>query len=365
MNVLGGVATRTAARVVTIEPRHDGRWEQFVTAHPQALVYHLPAWLRVLRRAFSYPDTILAVEGEDGRLRGVLPLLHKRGVHRGRVLSSLPHTPVAGPIALDSDAAALLMRAAVAQAQQASSRLQLKLDGEPVGMAADLRCVPWRWAYVRDLPSDPEALRFGSARNHARIKWAAGKAARAGVRLRDADSEADLRGWYGLYLDTMRERVVPPLPYRFFRAMWHELHPPGYLRLVLAERQAHGAGRLLAGSVFLGFGETLFYAFNGRRRSGLALRPNDAIHWHVMRQACAAGFRRYDFGEVADENEGLAEFKAKWGTTPRQLYRLYYPAPHDIDAGSGRRIPGPVQTVWRRLPLRATEVLGHALYRWL
>jgi len=116
--------------------------------------------------------------------------------------------------------------------------------------------------------------------------------------------------------------------------------------------------------VLLTFGDTVSYAFNGRRGDALALRPNDAIQWRAIHDACVEGFRRYDFGEVPAGNQGLAGFKSKWTNESDRLYRYYYPGcepkKRDIEAN------GPVwevaKSVWRRLPLRATALLGDQLY---
>src|SRR5262249_49914574 len=146
------------------------------------------------------------------------------------------------------------------------------------------------------------------------------KAARLGVRVRPAETERELRGWYELYLDTMRWFVVPPRPYRFFELAWEHLRPQGLLRLLFAGRTEGGTATLGGGSLFLMFGQTVFYAFNGRRREELALRPNDALQWQAIHDACTAGFRRYDLGEVTHDRRGLADFKGKWGAEPRHLY---------------------------------------------
>ena len=36
-------------RVVEVDPQTDPRWEAFVAAHPDGLVYHHPAWLQALQ----------------------------------------------------------------------------------------------------------------------------------------------------------------------------------------------------------------------------------------------------------------------------------------------------------------------------
>lgn len=215
--------------------------------------------------------------------------------------------------------------------------------------------------FVLALPDDPGQLRFGNSRNHGRIKWAVGKAAKEGVTLREAESEADLRNWHRLYLATMRAHAMPPRPFRFFEAMWRQLAPLGMFRLLLAEREGH----ILAGSIFLASGSTVFYAFNGRRPEALGLRPNDLIQWHAIHDAAKAGYRRYDFGEVEDDQRGLAEFKGKWGAAPEQLFRHLDPPTTD-SANQQRTLHGVRrwgESAWRRVPLGVTAYVGDLVYR--
>jgi len=356
-------------RVVEVDPYTDARWEAFVAAHPDGLIYHHPAWLQVIEQAYGHQPLCLACEDADGRLRGVLPLFHTRGLLTGRRLSSLPHTPVAGPLAQDDQALAALLCAAVERVRGKAASLQLKVLRPGFDAMVDgLRCVPWEPTYVLELPEQLNQLRFGDSRNHARIKWAVNKAAKMGVVVRPAETDGELRTWYGLYLDTMRWHAVPPRPYRFFKLVWERLRPQGLMRLLLAEQHEGGRSKLLAGSIFLMWHPTVFYAFNGRRREDLSLRPNDVIQWQAIQDACREGFRYYDLGEVEEHQQSLAEFKTKWSAEPRRLYRYYYPAAYEIQTGTlksngyGRRL---ANAAWRRFPLKATARLGDWIYRYL
>jgi hypothetical protein len=353
-------------RTFDLEPE-DPRWEEFAESHPQALPYHHPSWFRVLQEAFGYHNATLGCADGTGRLCGILPLLEKKSILAGFHLSSLPHTPVAGPLALDADSLRVLLSAAAARVDQGPARwLQLKVTGSSLDALADgFSRMEWSDTYVLDLPDDPENLRFGNSRNHSRICWAVRKASRLGVTVRPASSLADVRRWYRLYLETMRTHVTPPRPLRFFELMWELMAPLDRLRLLLAERQAGGQTQLLAGALFFMHGQTVVYAFNGRDRSQLQFRPNDAIHWTAINDACVAGFRRYDFGEVAKDDEGLAIFKEKWGAKPVKLYRYHYPHQREIERGilaSGflRRTQ---QWAWRLLPLSVTAGMGRWIYR--
>jgi hypothetical protein len=358
-------------RLRGIDPSRDPRWDAYVGAHPDGVIYHGAGWLRALQREYGRTPVALALEGGDGSLHGVLALMATSGLPfgrggdlAGRRLASLPRTPVAGPLADDRDGLALLVRGA-RERLAPGSRLQLKL-AEPRldGVDAELQGLPWRASYSRDLPAPGEELRFGAGRNHARIRWAVTSAERDGVTVRRAEQLADVRAWYRLYLATMREHLVPARPWALFAALWDELHPRGEMRLLLAER----GGELLAGSVLLMSSSTVFYAFNGSRRSALALRPNDVLQWHALHDAAAEGFARYDLGEVAEGNEGLANFKRKWGAQPTRLHRYSFPpaTPAAVDdAGGGERAQALARRAWRHVPIGVTALAGRLVYRYL
>jgi len=371
-------------RVIEVSAQ-DPRWDGFVLTGPDATVFHHSGWLTALAREYGQPPLRLACEEPDGTLSGILPLMATRGLplgvggaSTGRRLSSLPRTPVAGPLACPAGSPADheavlrdLVEAAMARAGPAGMRLQLKQAGRTLdGVVPGLRGAPWRTTYVKPLPADPGQLRFGKSRNHARITWSVRKAQREGLRVRDAASEGDLRDWYRLYLDVNRWRALPSRPYRLFQAAWESLRPGGYLRLLLVHQRRSGRERLLAGSMLLMLGETVFYAFNGRLRDALPLRPNDLLQWQAMRDAAADGYRWYDFGEVSDGNEGLAGFKSKWDTQARTLIRYHSPPLEHPQAGyaepGGQAWPrAAVMAAWRRVPLPVTALAGDLVYRFL
>ncbi|HEX2231971.1 MAG TPA: GNAT family N-acetyltransferase [Thermoleophilaceae bacterium] len=364
--------------VIAVDPQRDRRWETFLGTRPEALVYQHPAWLRVLERTYGYEPVALAAERESGELGGVLPLVRKRGLLTGRQLSSLPHTPIAGPLAADSGTAAALVRAAVRIAGAApGTRLQLKTTiGDLEALGEELTGVIWADAHILELPEEEGEVRFGNSRNHSRIKWAVTKAKRAGVQVRRAGSLEDLRAWYRLYVRSLRPHLLPPHPYRFFQTAWEELRPRGLMRLLLAEQSSgrREPPRLLAGALLLTFGTTVFYAFSGLLREAGSLRPNDLLQWQAIHDARDEGFRRYDLGGGLQSDAGLTAFKKKWGGHEEPRYRYYHPPEHErrgplsrpelYREGEGRLGRLGKQT-WRRLPDTARIALGQGFYRYL
>ena len=372
------IETSVDLRIVEVNPWDDPRWEAFVVAHPDGTIYHHPVWLKVLQREYRQRSLFLACEDTDGNLLGVLPLLYTRGLPMsgssplaGPRLSSLPRTPQAGPLSLDGAVTAMLLREAVQRAKaEPRFRLQIKMHGGAPGDGiAGIVKRPWRVSYVVRLPgSVGENYIVPNRQDRSRIKRAVNKGINNGVHTRIADSCADLRVWYGLYLETMRRNCVAARSYRFFLALWELMQPKGMMRLLLAEHDTGSGPRIIAGYVIFTFGHTVTYAFGASRTCDLALRPNDMILWQTIQQASVEGYRFVDLGEVPEGDLDLARFKCKWGAEPVRLYRYYYPGFPDTktsDRTTGRVPMALAKLIWRHMPVTMTAGLADRIYGYL
>lgn len=364
-------------RVIECEPLTDPRWLSFVLQHPERTIYHHPAWIRVLEDEFAQAGEHLACQTSDGQLVAVLPMLRTKGMpfnfggHYGsRRLASLPRTPIAGPLSNHEAFTAMLLREAIARTSRSPGvQLQIKTStGGFESLTDGIVCRPWRHSYILDLRNQPkDGFRIPDGKQRAKIKWSIQKSARLGVTVRVAEDISDLRKWYGLYLQTMRRSVVPPRPLRFFMGLWHVLRPLGVMELLVAEQVLDGKPRILAGSIYFGFGDTVSYAFNGMDRNFGSSRANDAITWHAINEACQRSFQFFDFGEVPDGHADLAKFKNKWGAEPKRLYRYYSMSVSDAvtvqkDPGYWSRF---LRSLWTRIPVTTTAWLGEKIYQYL
>lgn len=398
-------------RVVEVDFRNDRRWLDYLVSHRDALVYHHPGWLTALEAEYGRKCVALACEDENGRFQGILPLLPTRGFPlrwgRNQVrrrLSSLPRTPLAGPVASHEAALAELLRAAIERVK-ADPGLQLELKTMTPGLeelVPELQCIHWRGTFVRGLPVNDEPagaligdqsrtprpsakLSFGSSRQNHQVKWAVNKAKKQGVFMRPASDKSELERWYQAYLVLMRRHLVPPRPLRFFQRLWDELQPLGLMELVSADLvdpdvyedetdatrpPANVApGTMVSGSIQVQFGHTVFWAFTGSTEDNSRLHVNDLTLWHCMHEACRRGYRWFDLGEVAESHPELVQFKSKWGTLLKPQYRYYYP-PLPLSEDEERNAPESwlsrmAASVWRKLPLPVIALLGDWILSYL
>jgi len=366
----GFPAAEGSLSVVPIDPVADPRWDALVREHPEAGPYHLGAWAEILRTAYRDEPAYLALQSPDGELVGGLPLMHTRGLVTRRRMRSLPVVPPAGPLAPHEDGARALIEAACRLADGSGARVWT-LHARTAGyeeLVADLRPVPKHPTWILELPADVDELRAGWKKTSNNLWRSLRKADKAGVTVREATSELDLRAFYALYLRTMRRRSTLPRPYRQLREDRRLLGPSGAFRLFVAEHE----GDIVAAGVYHALGDAVDLLYNGSDDSRLDTRPNHALYWHVIEWAAEAGYTHMDFGH-AKPGSSLARFKAQWSAREVPEYRYDYvpgspggaPTPGPGRALEGRGRQGLMERTWQRLPLPLTRLAAGVAYRYL
>ncbi len=359
--------------VKVLESFKETEWDNFVSSHPDGKIYHTLHWIKALQKESRTRSINLICLDEEDKIQGIFPLLYTRGFPLGlgglpasKRLSSLPRTPLAGPLAYEEDIYNTLIDKAIELVEQDKTvKLQIKMPEEKLTYIRDgFTAVPWRETYVYEIPPAGEEIRFGNSRNHSAIKRAVNKAERSGLTILTISSVEELKQWYSMYLETMAFHMTPARSFNFFRDLWEKLTPQNLMRVdlaVLNEKEA------LAGSVFFSFNDTVTYGFNGSRRDLFDFRPNDLLHWNAIYTAQKEGYKYYDMGEVQSEQEGLAAYKSKWCNLKSMIYHYYYPLEQGntktlIDITPSGKLK---ETIWKKIPLPLTEVLGKIIYKYL
>jgi hypothetical protein len=352
------------------------KWESYVERHPEAHIFDHPLWFKALESEYNRKGCVLASLDKYENINGVLPLLPTIGLPlklgdlvTTRRYSSLPRSPLGGLIADNEDVKKALLDEAIRRVDSRDKTfLQLKSYSPDINdKNSQIQKVPWRSSYICNLPEDPTKIRFGDKKHHHRVKWAVNKARKLGIKVRQANSEEDIKKWYELYLRTMRWHVVAARPFRFFRFLWENLQPKGLMTVLLAEIEDENSKQLLSGSFFLHFNNIFFYSFNGRCQEGLVSHANDLIQWEAIHLAAEMGYKHYDMGEVSSSNESLAHFKTKWGCCTKPVYHYYYPLrdemkKKEIDISEDVKLR---KIIWRKVPLYVTQHWGILTNRFL
>ena len=351
-----------------MDPTSDARWDAYVRAHPRGSVYHLAAWAPILERAYGFRPRYLALE-RDGALTGVLPLFRKKGLVSDARLRSIPVFSYGGPLADDEGLETRLIE---------SARDLAAADGEIAGMTintgerrieppAGFACEEILPRWIVEVPGDLAALRAGWRKTSNNLFRSLKKADKAGFAFRAGASDRDLRAFHRLYVGTMRRHRSLPRSLRQLKLTRDGLGES--FRLFLVARD----GRDVAGGVYHVYGDTVELIYNGSDDDALALRPNHALYWNVMRWAAERGLRRVDLGGAYADTP-LARFKQQWGANPRARFRLVQRAGDEptraeslasLGYGAEESESRVMDLAWRLVPAPALRLGAHVAYRYV
>jgi hypothetical protein len=343
-------------------------YDAYVRAHPRATLYHRGAWARILARSYRFEPRYLALRDGGGVVRGVIPLVYKKGLVSDARVRSLPVFPAGGPLADTRDLEVKLLYAARDFVSGDADLLQIHSAVDYSADVPDLvtDTMPPRW-HLR-IDGDLDAVRAGWRKTSNNLYRSLRKADRADLVFREGTTDRDLRAFYGLYLHTMRKWRSLPRSMRQLK-LTRELLDPGEFRVFVVEHR----GRPAAAGVFHVFGGTVELMYNGSADEALELRPNHRLYWDVISWAAEQGHHTFDFG-TAQPTSSLGRFKSQWAE-PVEHYRYTWrrggagsrtesmaAASYGLEYGGGE---GLAAAVWHRTPLQLTRIGATLAYRYL
>jgi hypothetical protein len=276
----------------------------------------------------------------------------------GHRLVSLPFSDVADPLLRDREAWPSL-KAALGE-YGVPVMLRCLEERSPVCDADCLVTKLARW-HTLSVDAPEEALRagFGDA-----TRRAIAKGARAGVEVRPLEGAEGLSQFVRLH-QGLRKRKYRMLaqPRQFFDSIADRFgavggwHPLG----------AWHGDRLLAATIYLRWGNTLYYKFNASDQFGLGLRPNNLLVWAGVLLAKKLGCTHLDLGPSDDDQPGLIRFKREFGAPERELRFLRW-TPPGCRVESRTELRAVLGEVTRLLtapaiPDEVTGAAGDSLYR--
>jgi CelD/BcsL family acetyltransferase involved in cellulose biosynthesis len=349
--------------VVSVDPRTDPRWDDFVARHPQASVWHGSPWLDVTERTYGYRPAHLAYE-RGGAFEAIFPMVVVRSRFTGTRLVSLPFSGPAGPIGRSAAVDALIGEAIELRSALGCAYLSLTgVDGLDGPHARRLATAQPFVCSILPLGEPPERLWETVLKREVRDEIRSAR--RRGVSIRLANDPRDLREFYALYARTARRHGMPPQPRALFDTMWARFAPAGQLLLV----EARLADRLVHAQLCLAFKDVMSIVYAGTDERFLRYHPVKLADWSAIELAWERGSRRVDFLQSHVSNTGLRWFKRSFGATEIPMTYFYYPRVSGTNGLRelimGRRSPlsGLIRTCVRHMPLAGLEAVGRIAFK--
>lgn len=331
----------------------DERWLAFVSVMPTATVFHHPAWLELLAATYGFRCFVLVTYDDTGAIAAGLPMAEIRSLFTGRRWVSLPYSDYCNPLYRDAQALECLTDGLV-QLSEARSVPQIRLRWTFPDRPA---ITSYSHHVLHQLPLEPDkklqARRMdGMHRQNIRM------ARKNGLCIERGTSLDFVQQFYQLQLETRQRKGLPAQPWRFFRLLKDHVldRDLGFVLLALKDDVC------VAGAICLHWQRSLMCKYAASHENTLALRPNNLLFWTAITWGCDNGYQVFDMGRSGLDNQGLRDFKSRWGAEETPLGYSAIAGRVKEQHGDGRLMQA-MGTVIRRSPLWVTQTMGELLYR--
>lgn len=330
----------------------SAEWDAFVTQHPEGSPFHRLAWQRAVKSALGY-DTPCLMAKSKGTVVGVLPLVHAKTPLFGNSLISTGFS-VGGGVLADDDAVALaLSKAAIAIAEKKNvDCLELRsekarFDGWPTKSETYA-------SFKGPIGADEdERLKAIPRKKRADV--------RKGIKKEfDVNTNADVKTFYHLYATNLSVLGTPILPLKWYKALATEFGDDCEISTISND------GKAVVALMSFYHGETVYPYYVGSMPEARKLHAYDHIYFDLMGRAFERGYKIFDFGR-SKYDTGAFDYKKFWGFEPQPLeYQYHLVKADDVpDVNPNNPKYAAFVKIWKKLPLRATTLIGPHLARQL
>lgn len=337
--------------------------DSYVFDNNCAGLYQLSRWETVIKSSYGHNYYHLIAESHPNKISGVLNLIHIKSLIFGNHLISIPFFDFGGLLADNEESKKALIRQVIALGER------LRVDGielrhlEPVSFEDKIQKkyinnifeFKNKVRMLLELPSDPQQLMSSfKSKLRSQIK----KPVKEGLTAK-VGGMALLEDFYQVFCLNMRDLGSPVHSKKLIKNTLAAF--PATARIVMV----YGDNTPMAGSVVVGFRETLENPWASSLREYSRLSPNMLLYWTMLEYACKQGYRFFDFGRSTPK-EGTYKFKRQWGAVPHPLHWHYIglkgepPSPGSEKSRFDRAID-----IWKGLPLPLTRVIGPMIRKYI
>lgn len=299
--------------VICIDPVIDPQWRTLIE-NRHSSVFHTPEWMQVMIDTYGMNFSAYLVVDEDQQPVGGVPFAHVDDIRGHRILT-LPFSDYCDPLVDEPEhweavADLLTRQGCPVTVRCLHNSLPLNDERFQVGKQA-------MW-HSMDIRPDTDTLWSDI---HSSARRAIRKASQNDVEIRIADSEADLRAFFDIYvgLRKYKYRLVAQ-PYTFFQNIWKQFVEPGNGFLL----GAYYKGQLIAGIFFLEWADTLCYKFNASHPDYLEFRPNNLLLWEGVKLGKDKGLQNIDLGLSDLDQDGLIRYKSQFAKDMKHISFLQH-----------------------------------------
>jgi len=321
-------------------------WNDFNAASESGTFFHRAEWLDVFEQSLGHDGYYFIAETE-GKITGILPLMHMRSRLFGNLLLSLPFLAYGGVVAADAESSAALVSKAIELAKSLDVDHAEFRNREPM---PELPSKPGYVTFRKSLPETVDECLLSIPRKQRAM-------VRKGIKNElEARIEEGLEHFYPVFSTSYRNLGTPVLSRKYFDAIKVAFGEDCRVLTVYKEETA------IASVMSFYFRDEVIPYYGGSLPIARKYMANDFMYWDLMRRSCEDGIRIFDYGR-SREGTGSYRFKKHWGFEPEPLNYQYQLIRQDAmpDLSPGNPKYQLAIAVWKKLPAGLTRWLGPML----
>ena len=314
--------------VFTLNPLTDARWDELVTRHPRAGVFHTSSWLSALQRTYGYDPIVFTTCGPSEPLSNGLVFCKVRSWITGWRLVSLPfsdHCDLLADSTAEQDELLAHVCECVARDGYAYAEIRPTAAEQPERFTAGSLQPAETFCLHRLSLDGPLDMLFHNLHRNC-IQRKIQRAEREGLTYQSGPSEHLLRNFYDLLLRTRRRHCLPPQPLQWFRNLLQLMGNNLTIRMVSKDHVPVAAILTLSHKATV----TYKYGCSDERFHNLGGTP--FLLWKTIQDAKNQGMREFDLGRSELSHAVLVQFKDRLGAIRTTLSYWRYPSVRAADA---------------------------------
>lgn len=326
-----------------------GAWDDYLERATGASPYQLWGWKDVYESVYGLQTFPIAAYS-NGDISGVLPLIYVNSPLTGRYLTS----PPGGIVFENEEASRMLFEQGIKLAEKFDVQYLVIRDSEKQISSSKVSTVDGQCAFILDL-EDFADEEFGSLSRKTRQK--VNRAHREELKYQIGIKQMD--EFYRVYLQAMRERGTPTQGVDFFKSVLDKFSSRSQLIVIYWKNEIVGGGFVID------FADTLYCAWSALLQDYYSLYTSYMLFWASIEQALRLEKSTINLGRSTVDS-GPYHFKLQWTKDTVPLYQQYYLNKTSTPPSVGNNRSDSLfykafTTVWQRLPLNVTEVVGPRL----
>jgi len=331
--------------IKTLDDSSLQQWDEFVENSTSATFFHKSGWKEVIEKAFGHKTYFLYTE-EQGKITGILPLVHIKSLLFGNSLSSCAFCVYGGIIADNKETYQQLDKKACDLAEE--------LGVDHLEMRNKIQLTPERphkelyVTFRKELDENEEKNMLAIPRKQRAVIR---KGIKAGL-VSEIDQEIDR--FYQAYSTSVRNLGTPVFAKKYFSILKQVFKEQCEILTVVDKN-----GMLIASVMNFYFKDEVLPYYGGGTEHARAVQGNDFMYWEVMRRAVEKGIKIFDYGR-SKEGTGSYRFKKHWGFEPKPLFYEFHLVKSDSIPDINPLNPKYqiFISAWKRLPLPVSQVVG-------